>query len=212
MRMHPTAAILLVPVVLSVDFFITYGKEIFRLFDAPEVSFAGFFDGKSYVPFSEFTSYYAHRVESILTAIEDTRFSPTYFYDAFSIPLFVMPSRLTGVVAPDSISYINTFLQTGVWDSMTPPGLVAYGYYSMGVFGVVASSLFLGFVVAALDKKNCVEGLKGNSAVFYRLPFIIIFCVYYFQGDPRVLAVNLAATILFYLLTRLARLRIKYIP
>lgn len=211
-RMHPAAAVMLVPVVLGVDFFIAHGKEIFRLFDAPEVSFGDFLAGKSYVPFSEFTSYYAHRVESILTAVADKQFSPTYFYDAFAIPLFVMPSRLTGILAPDSISYINTFLQTGVWDSMTPPGLVAYGYYSLGVFGVVVSSLVLGFVIAYVDKKNTVEGLKGNATVFYRLPFIFIFCVYYFQGDPRVLAVNLSATIFFYVLTKLSRLRFKYVP
>lgn len=208
-RLKPVVVAFLLPVVLGVDFFITYGKEIFRMFDTAEVSFSMLLASKPYIPFYEFTSYYSHRVESIITAVDDTKFFPTYFYDAFAIPLFVIPSRLTGIAAPDSISYINTFLQTGLWDSMTPPGLVAYGYYSMGVFGVVISSVVLGFVVAFVDKKNWVEGLRGNPAVFYRIPFLVIFCVYYIQGDPRVLAVNLSAALIFIVLAKLACLRFK---
>lgn len=205
-KISGASVVLAAIVMLVLDFFITYGKVFFRYFDSPDLDFLQIFQDRPYIPLEEFVNYYRHRVESIAYAINDTRFSPTFFYDSFAILSFVIPTRITGLVAPDSISYINTFLQTGLWDSMIPPGLVAYGYYSLGVAGVLLSSAVYGLVPGLIDRRNKVEGVVGNTRIYYRYPFLLIWLVYFLQGDPRVMIVNLASTLLFIVTIILLRL------
>ena len=182
---------------LLLDLFVTFGKKFFSSFYRDHVNWSDVFVLSDYVPFKAFTDYYEHRITSIDSALSASEQSYTYFYDFISIPLFVLPHKLTGIVEPESISYLNTYLQTGVWDSMVPPGIAAYGIYSFGIFGVVIAGVVFGFLPGLLDGVNSREGTAGNPRVFFRIPLILIWIVYLFQGDPRVLSVHLTPVLMF---------------
>jgi len=207
MTVTPLSLVVIAVVLFLLDFYLTYGKELFRYFYSSQGYSNGGLLEKSYSPLGTVLSYYNHRVSSIFYALTDSSYSPTFFYDAFLLPLYVMPDSIIGFRPPDSISYINTFLHTGVWDSTIPPGLVAYGVYSLGVIGVLLSSLVYGFVPGVLDKKLRKEA-GSDKRDMYRLPMLIIWIVYFLQGDPRVFAVNMFPCIfLFFLIYSFGLLR-----
>jgi hypothetical protein len=205
----PSRSISIIILIFALDLFISYGKQIFNLFYSDDNSLSAIIAQQEYIPFRLFSEYYEHRVHSIIIALNDTRFSPTLFYDALAIPLYVIPSRITGITAPDSISYINTFLQTGFWDSMIPPGMVAYGFYSLGIAGVIITSFAFGLFPGIFDKTLSSTSSSKQKINFKQLymPILLIWCIYFIQGDPRVFIINLTPPLIFAAITHLAKRR-----
>jgi hypothetical protein len=199
--------IALILVIFLTDVYITYGKDLFNYQLVEGGSINNILHGKPYILFQTFVEYYQHRIDSIFVAISETEFGPTWFYDSFAIPTYLIPTRLTGITGPPSISYINTYLLTGDWDSMIPPGMIAYGFYSMGVIGVVLTSAVYAVLPALLDKRAGSSPPKSMK-VFIRTPAVFIWVVYYLQGDPRVFIINMFPLLVFMLLIYLARVHL----
>jgi hypothetical protein len=70
--------------------------------------------------------------------------SPNWFTD---IPLGIyFYARLLGLHTPDTVTYVNTYLTLGVYDSNIPPGLVGACWYSAMFPGVVIGMLLYGYI------------------------------------------------------------------
>lgn len=182
---------------LALDIFVTFGKKLFNSSYKDNVNYSDILVLSDYVPFKVLADYYEHRITSVVVALSYSEQHYTYFYDALSLPLFVIPQKVTGMVEPESISYLNTYLQVGAWDSMIPPGLAAYGLYSLGVFGIAIVGFVFGFLPGMLDSANFKEGCLGNPRILIRMPLLLIWIIYFFQGDPRVFATHLTPVLIF---------------
>ena len=73
-----------------------------------------------------------------------------YFYDY--INWIFVPLKFLGVNFGDSISYFNTYIIMNRWESIIPPGPVAFGYMSLGAFGVVIHGILIGYTYRMIDK------------------------------------------------------------
>ena len=72
-----------------------------------------------------------------------------YFSDYYIWML--TPFKLIGINLGDSISYYNTYIIMGWWESIIPPGPVAFGYMSLGVLGVFIHGTIVGYIFRAID-------------------------------------------------------------
>lgn len=101
--------------------------------------------------FSEFSHQYLSLV-NFMQYDYNFRFFGDYAYWLFK------PFKLLGFSIPDSISYYNTFIVHGVWDSEVPPGAIAFGYIQFGIVGVIIHGFILGcffkFFDVVFDPKN----------------------------------------------------------
>ncbi len=190
------------------DIFVHYGKSFFNLF-LLDKTLEELIDEKPYIPLITFSSYYEHRIFSAIIATKQEYKSWTLFYDSLAFPLYLIPSRVFGTTAPDSISFLNTYLFTGIWDSNIPPGLVGYGLYSFGIVGVIFSSLILGFSSGFIDKKFRTCRFNDNFETVVYIPLIFIWPIYFIQGDPRVLLVNVTPLLIFLLILYLYKANLK---
>lgn len=100
-------------------------------------------------------SEFSHQCLSLVNFMQydySFRFFGDYAYWLFK------PFKLLGFNIPDSISYYNTFIVHGVWDSEIPPGGIAYGYIQFGILGVIIHGFILGcffkFFDVVFDQKN----------------------------------------------------------
>lgn len=146
-----------------------------------------------------FIGYFTHRVYSVEIAI--VHFWNTseleWFSDVLMIPFYFIPERLTGIVKPESISYLNTFQLVGVWDSMVPPGVVGYGAYALTVPGVVLVSIVFGAVFGVSDRL-----VRKGGLMYYicTLPAVFCWALYASTGDMRVLVNGSVHIVFFYML------------
>lgn len=179
-------------------FYILFGKIfIFALgnenFDSQKFISESFFEvlSNSYnIIMSEFSHQYLSLV-NFLQNNYDYRFFGDYIY------WLLKPLKLLGMDVPDSISYYNTYIVYGVWDSEIPPGVVAFSLIQGGIFGVVIHGILLGYFFAWIDK--FISAKKQTNAVvigFYG--FIISSFTYLISNaDPALFLQNRIPHLIF---------------
>lgn len=113
---------------------------------------------------------------------------------------------------PDSVSYFNTHMVTGHWDSMIPPGGVAFSLQQGGYLFVPIFGFLLGVFYSCVDKVVSRSDARKS-------PLIVAFfaiVTFYFPGF--VLSADIALVlqaffvffILFFLLFILGYFKIKF--
>ncbi len=182
--------------------FITQGKKIFSSLEAlmngeSLLTIMGENEKSSFL--DSFLGYFAHRNYSNEMALQ--YFSDTnnlyWFKDNFYILFYLIPERLTGISKPESISYINTQNFTGIYDSTIPPGILAYGLYSLWIPGMFLMAILYSFLFSYFDKLNC-NNKKNKVVLVFTLPCVLVWGMYGSVGDFRII-VNGFSYILFFI-------------
>jgi hypothetical protein len=96
-------------------------------------------------------SYYLEHkyvsLETAINAIAEGRYEFNFFVDIWAAAIAVFPSVILPFSKPNSIDTYNTMLILGTTaNGVIPPGGVAFGYYSLGLVGVIIFSFFVGIV------------------------------------------------------------------
>lgn len=92
---------------------------------------------------------FAHQYMSLVNFLNyDNNYR--YFYDY--INWMFVPLKFLGINFGDSISYFNTYIIMDRWESIIPPGPVAFGYMSLGALGVVIHGILIGYTYRMIDK------------------------------------------------------------
>ncbi len=210
----------ILPLVVAASFVVIYGKVIFSNLSNFNVDsslitqIANDSDNDNFDLISSLLGYFSHRTYSVEVALNKV-FSAgemQYFKDAFLFPTYFIPERLTGVIKHDSISYLNTQNLTGIYDSMIPPGLVAYGLYGLWMPGVILVSFLYGFFYGMVDR-----ALKNDNGVIsiITIPLLFVWLGYGFSGDPRVFANSIVYIILYlficFLVHHTKKIKLKFV-
>jgi len=134
--------------------------------------------------------------ESVFSSNESIRFFSDFVYAIFSL----VPSFLLNIQTPETIAYLNTYNHLGVYESIIPPGLVAFGLYSFGPPGIVIYGLFLGASSATLNRFfGGILSHSKNASVFVYV-FSYSFGLFVFNSEPRVMLQSIFTYILVLLL------------
>jgi hypothetical protein len=179
--------IIAVLLIIPADFFLTHGYAIFNSLYKENITIFDIIESEPYTPFKTLTNYFEDRTTAIVVSVDSNNYPLLYFYDLIAMPLYVIPTRLIPIPQPDAISYHNSFLHTGLWIPFMPPGLVAYGMYSLSIPGVVLVSIAFGFFPGFMDGRFATEGRLHNQMIFVRIPLLFYWIFHCFQGDPSVL-------------------------
>ena len=177
---------------LCVGYFVLlYGKQFFASMSADSVSQAfqqrlANSDGDSgFKILQNFEHHYAS-IGAADAYVYGSR-GMRYFVDVVNAPLSILPTRLFGMEKPVPISVFNTYMITGVYDSRIPPGLIAFGVYSLGYLGVPLLMAVYGWLLALLDRALLQPGFKRIIVSWV----IVTLVVSGGSGDPRVLMYSL---------------------
>ena len=133
--------------------YIVFGKKFLFALNNEDFDTQDFIENKLLEDFSNSFNLviyeFTHQYLSLVNFLQND-FSFRYFGDY--LYWIFKPFKLLGLNIPDSISYYNTYLVYNVWDSEIPPGAVAFGYISAGIFGVILHAFVLGFFIGAFDR------------------------------------------------------------
>ena len=106
-----------------------------------------------------------------------------YFSDVVIAPLYLAPQRLTGMTPPPTVSSVNTELLHAI--GTIPSDLVTFGWYSLGLLGVVVCAVSYGGIASIIDgwvrRRMGPNGPLGALGVAWML--FTAFCVMY--ADPQ---------------------------
>lgn len=174
-----------------------YGKVyIFQIVGNTDVVLQ---DMEYLVKFEKVLKEYSHQFHSLVVAINHELGGDRLFQDFYV--WILKPLKLFGYDIPDSISYYNTNVIKGVWDSEIPPGIVAFSYYEGGGLFVPLLGIFFGFLIKHFDSL-VVNTISSNGNVSLTYPFLAIVSIYmpfaFSNSDPALfIQWTLAYTILF---------------
>lgn len=173
-------------------FFVMYGKIIFSslgdILEGNQVSSIIQSSEKKESFLDSMLGYFCHRTYSIEAALinfKDTN-NLYWFKDNFLSIFYLIPERLTGIVKPDSISPYNTEILTGVYEGTIPPGILAYGVYSLWIPGLFVMSILYSAVFALIDSffRN---NISEKYLLILLLPIIVVWGLYGTTGDFKII-------------------------
>lgn len=182
-------------------FYILFGKTLLFALNKEDFDIDYFYSNYFYstlgssfeLVFREFSHQYMSLVH-FMQGDYGFRFMGDYMYWLFK------PFKLLGFDIPDSISYYNTYLITGIWDSEIPPGAVAFGYIQLGILGVIFHGFLLGmffqFFDRLFDPKNQLNSILLG---FYALT-VASFTYILSNSDPALFLQNRIPNILFFII------------
>lgn len=197
--LRPGMVLFFVLLALMADFFVGVGKDITASLYQDDLTIGDVVSNYKYIPLAPVVGYYDEFIASLVGAFSYSGLDYSYYYDSFAIPLYLVPGRLFGIEKPETIVVLNTYLVHGVWEQMTPPGLVGYGYYSLGFPGVVISSGIYAFVLGLLDRAKEIRTFDKSVFPVIYAPFVLYWGIYYFQGDPKNLTLSMTPTVILIL-------------
>ncbi|HHF2884601.1 TPA: O-antigen polymerase [Vibrio diabolicus] len=199
--------ILIIGLSLSL-FVVNYGKSFFNQLSNDSGISVSNVKNENDSNLLSFSEYYVHRVASIDVSIFTPNQKYTYFYDLIYSPMYFIPERITGIKKPESISFVNTLNYIGIKDSIVPPGIVAYGYLSLGVLGVVLISIF---VAGFLKLITVLFYNKENALIVVYVPAISYLGNYLFASDPRVTINATVHLVIFLLISFVVSKRVRFL-
>lgn len=186
-------------------FFIVYGKIIFSslgdILQGNNISSVIESSEKKESFLDAMFGYFCHRTyatEAALMNFRDTNYL-YWFKDNFMSIFYLIPERLTGVVKPDSISPYNTEVLTGVYEGTIPPGILAYGVYSLWIPGLFVMAILYSSIFGIVDsyfRKNFSE----KYLLIIILPIIVVWGLYGTTGDFKIIVNSFSYILVFILL------------
>lgn len=195
--------------------YILFGKVFLFALNNENFDAASFYDEHFYsVLRSSYNLILSEFSHQYLTLVHFMQGNYEFRYLGDYIYWILKPLKLMGIDIPDSISYYNTFIIYGIWDSEIPPGAIGFGYIQIGSLGLVLHGFLLGiffrFFDVIFDAKN-----QDNSILlgFYSV-IVTSFTYILSNSDPALFLQNRIPHILFmfFILFFLkARLKYKYI-
>ncbi|MFV5503150.1 O-antigen polymerase [Acinetobacter sp. 226] len=141
-------------------------------------------------------SEFSHQYLSLVNFMQydySFRFFGDYAYWLFK------PFKLLGFNIPDSISYYNTFIVHGVWDSEIPPGGIAYGYIQFGILGVIIHGFILGCFFKFFDVVFDPKNQKNPILLGFYAVLVTSFTYMLSNSDPALFLQNRIPNIIFLL-------------
>ena len=141
-------------------------------------------------------SEFSHQYLSLVNFMQydySFRFFGDYAYWIFK------PFKLLGFDIPDSISYYNTFIVHGVWDSEIPPGGIAFGYIQFGILGVIIHGFILGCFFKLFDVIFDPKNQNNPILLGFYAVLVTSFTYMLSNSDPALFLQNRIPNILFLL-------------
>ena len=192
------------PIIFVAIFFAMYGKIIFsslgEIISGDHIGSIIESSEKKESFLASMLGYFCHRTYSIEAALINFRETNElyWFKDNFMSMFYLIPERLTGIVKPDSISPYSTEILTGVYEGTIPPGILAYGIYSMWIPGLFIMAMVYSFVFAIVDS-YFRSNFSKKYLLIILLPIIVVWGLYGSTGDFKII-VNSFSYILVFLL------------
>lgn len=121
---------------------------------------------------SDYYSEFAHPLLSLNKAVTknyDYYYFTDYLYGIYG-SFFPFSNRIIG----KEIVYLNTHFTMNRYESTVPPGIIASGYYNLGVFGVIITAILLGFLIKKLDS-FFISFIKAKRGYIFFYAYTIIF-------------------------------------
>ena len=142
--------------------------------------------------------YFSHRTYAIEAALKN--FNETHylywFKDNFLSIFYLIPERLTGIVKPDSISPYNTEVLTGIYEATIPPGIIAYGIYSLWIPGFIIAAIIYGSIFGLVDS-FFNKYFSQKYLLIIILPIIVVWGLYGSTGDFKIIINSFSYIMLF---------------
>lgn len=178
--------------------YIIFGKTFLFALNNENFDMENFIDNQLmddfYNSFNLVIYEFTHQYLSLVNFLQNDfsfRFFGDYLY------WILKPFKLLGLDIPDSISYYNTYIVYGIWDSEIPPGAVAFGYISLGVLGVIIHGFLLGGFIGWFDRFFSPK-LQHNSIVLAFYVFMVSSLTYLISNsDPALFLQNRIPHLLF---------------
>lgn len=192
----------LIPIMIFIGI---YGKTyLFQLFSGGRVEFVS--ASKDILGYVDIVlSAYSHQFLSLTNAIALDAGGSRYFQD-FSV-IFFKPLKLFGIDVPDAVSYYNTFLIKGVWDSEIPPGPIALFFFQGHLFLIPVFGVLMGVVLKRIDSIICLslifnENGREKSFAIASFAVVVIYLPYFFMNSDPALTIQwwLAYLLLYFVL------------
>ena len=204
------------PLIFISTFLILYGKKLFSSIEAIKngegiLTILGNSENKTTL-FESLVGYFSHRVYSVEVALNDimnNNGSLIFFRDSFYLPLYFIPERLTGIAKPDSISYHNTELLTGVYDSMAPPGILAYGLYSLWIPGIFIIAFLYGAGFGYIDRL-LTDNYNNKKLLIVIIPLLLVWSLYGSTGDTRIVINGIIYIILYIFILLMLKITTRF--
>ncbi|QNR07502.1 O-antigen polymerase [Macrococcoides canis] len=189
-RYHIKLLALIVPISI---FILLYGKSIFVSLD---LGYQGIFDlikdlnqNTTFLESIQSVIHnFAHPFMSLNLSFDKVETLKDYRYFKDIPNAFIFYLQLIGFERPDTITYLNTEYVIGRYESNIPPGIIAFGYYSLGVFGVLLTGAILGIFIKFIDSiyKNSKPSNEDKFLTVIYLIFISSIGQFIIVGDIRV--------------------------
>lgn len=152
---------------LAAFFFILFGKVyIFMLMGDQSLDFYEvnrMQQETGYLNF--FIQEFNHQFVSLSNFIQN-EYDYRYFKDYFIWLLKPLKLLNSNDTYYDSISYYNTYLTIGKWQSDIPPGFIALAYINGGGLGVLLQSFLFGRILKWIDLLMNNSNFRGNGTIF----------------------------------------------
>lgn len=188
----------IIPLLFVFIFFIIYGRTFFAVtgkitqgFDAVVDSFNySVYEESDRFDFYEFMAnfiYPFHSLNVALTKEYQWRLFSDFLYGIIAF----LPEKLLNLTnLPKSISYDNTEYIVGTVDYGIPPGLLAFGIYSMSWFGLIILCLIYGWIARYVQTILINHLQKISWMGFIYAITIQVWVDFTFAGDFEVLLIG----------------------
>lgn len=150
-----------------------------------------------YDSYNIIVSEFSHQYLSLINFMQyeyNFRYFGDYVYWVFK------PFKLLGFDIPDLISYFNTYIVYGVWDSEIPPGAVAFGYIQLGIVGVIFHGFILGMFFRFFDIMFRAKNQENPILLGFYAFIVTSFTYMLSNSDPALFLQNRIPNILFLIL------------
>jgi hypothetical protein len=191
-----------IPLFFIVSLFIMYGKTIFSslgsILNGESIQNIIYESDKNETFLGSILGYFSHRtyaVEAALKNFNETH-SLYWFKDNFLSIFYLIPERLTGIVKPDSISPYNTEVLTGIYEATIPPGILAYGIYSLWIPGLIIVAIMYSSIFGLVDS-YFQKYLSEKHLLIILLPIIVVWGLYGSTGDFKIIINSFSYIMLF---------------
>lgn len=128
----------------------------------------------------------SHFYVSLEAAVLDAN-SPESFRFYHDIPVAVvdlLPQAILPFSLPEKVAYLNTMRVLGVWESIVPPGLVAYSLMNMGILGLLFTPALLGAFTGRLESFLLAHLHASPVVATAYSVYLLLFGYDILQGEP----------------------------
>lgn len=129
---------------------------------------------------------FTHPFESLIVALREDQFALRGISDIILGIASLLPEKLLGITLPDTISSYNTLFLLGKFESVIPPGLIAYLFYAFSILGILVGGFIFGATLSLIENWFWRLEHLHNAFTYQYVAIGLSFAYYVMLGDPRV--------------------------